>query len=353
MTDYQPTAAERAERAAFSALLALPRRVRRAAAGRPKLVDGQRLDPDLQVGLAVMNRLPAKELDEMEVPDARAALKAESWVFAGESPEVASATDVRIADRFGARLYLPRRSGRAGAAAEPVPALVYLHGGGWVLGDVETHDVVCRRLCAGAEIAVLNVDYRLAPEHPFPAGVEDSVEAFRWLREHAVEHGIDPDRIAVGGDSAGGNLSAVLCQVTRDEGTPMPAFQMLIVPATDFSRTYRSAELFAKGYFLTLANMDWYEQHYLGDHDRTDPRASPLLAEDLSGLPPAYVAVAGWDPLRDEGIAYAEALRAAGVPVTLRVHEDAVHPFINIGAVEIGRRCQAEAIGALRVGLGV
>lgn len=352
--DYRPTGAERAQRAAFMALLGLPVRVRRAIAGRPEIVDGQRLDPDLQVGLAVLNRLPAKELDEMPVPEARAALKSESWIFAGESPEVGGVTDVRIADRFGARLYLPPRPARASkGSTQPMAAVVYLHGGGWVLGDVETHDVVCRRICVGAEVAVLNVDYRLAPEHPFPAAVEDSVEAFRWLREHAGEHGIDPDRIAVAGDSAGGNLSAVVCQVTRDEGTPMPAFQALVVPATDFSTDYPSATTFAEGYFLTQANMDWYEQHYLGNHDRTDPRASPLLANDLSGLPPAYVAVAGWDPLRDEGVAYAEALRAAGVPVTLRVHEDAVHPFINIGAVDLGRRCQTELIGALRVGLGV
>lgn len=352
---HDPTTAEKVERAAFRALLSLPRSLRRAASGPAKVVDGQRLDPDLKVGLAVMNRLPQRELDEMSVPDARAALAAESWVFAGEAPQVAETRELRIADRFGARLYLPEGPARErGAKGErPLAALVYLHGGGWVLGDVDTHDVVCRRICAGAEIAVLNVDYRLAPEHPFPAAVEDSVAAFRWLHEHASELGIDPDRIAVGGDSAGGNLSAVLCQVTRDEGTPMPAFQALIVPATDFTKDYPSAETFARGYFLTKANMDWYEAHYLGDHDRSDPRASPLRAESLAGLPPAYVAVAGWDPLRDEGIAYAQALRAAGVPVTLRVHEDAVHPFINIGAVDLGRRCQAELVGALRVGLGV
>ena len=350
---FEPTAADRAQRAAFLGLLALPPALRRAAAGRPKIVDGQRLDPDLQVGLAVMNRLPQKELDELPVPEARHLLAAESWMFAGHSPEVGSVSEVRIADRFGARLYLPPAPARGAQDAKGLAAVVYLHGGGWVLGDVDTHDVVCRRVCVGAEVAVLNVDYRLAPEHPFPAAVEDAVEAFRWLHAHAAEHGIDPDRIAVAGDSAGGNLSAVVCQVTRDEGTPMPAFQALVVPATDFSKDYPSATTFAEGYFLTKANMDWYEDQYLGEHPRTDPRASPLLADDLGGLPPAYVAVAGWDPLRDEGIAYAEAMRAAGVPVTLRVHEDAVHPFINIGAVDIGRRCQTELIGALRVGLGV
>lgn len=348
---FEPTAAERAQRAAFTTLLSLPPALRRRIAGRPKVVDGQRLDPDLQVGLAVLGRIGGPELDELPVPRARQALAAESWMFGGEAPAVASSRDVTIAHGVTARLHMPPTPARGPSG--PIPALVYLHGGGWTLGSASTHDVLARRLCAGAEVAVLNVDYRLAPEHPFPAAVDDSLAAFRWLHEHAGELGIDPDRIAVGGDSAGSNLAAVVSQLTRDEGTPMPAFQLLLVPATDFSRTYRSAELFAKGYFLTAANMDWYEAHYLDGADRSDPRASPLLAESLADLPPAYVAVAGWDPLRDEGIAYAEALRAAGVPVTVRVHEDAVHPFINIGATELGRRCQAETIGALRTGLGV
>ncbi len=348
---HRPTLAERAQRAAFMSLLTLPPSLRRRIAGRPKVVDGQRLDPDLQVGLAVLNRIAGPELDELPVAKAREVLAAESWMFGGDAPEVASSTDVTIAGRFGATLHLPLRPARGGEG--PLPVLVYLHGGGWVLGSSGTHDVLARRLCAGAEIAVLNVDYRLAPEHPFPAAVDDSVAAFRWVLEHADEHGLDASRVAVGGDSAGGNLAAVVCQVARDEGGPVPAFQLLLVPATDFSREYPSATTFATGYFLTKANMDWYEDRYLGDTDRSDPRASPLLAESLAGLPPAYVAVAGWDPLRDEGIAYAEALREAGVPVTLRVHEDSAHPFINIGAVDLGRRAQAEVIGALRVGLGV
>lgn len=348
---YRPSAAERAQRAAFMSLLSLPPALRRRIAGRPKVVDGQRLDPDLQVGLAVLNRIPGPELDELPVPEARRLLASESWMFGGDAPEVASSTEVTIEGRFTAQLHLPLRPARGEQG--PLPVLVYLHGGGWVLGSADTHDVLARRLCAGAQVAVLNVDYRLAPEHPFPAAVEDSVAAYRWVLEQAAERGFDPGRVAVGGDSAGGNLAAVVCQVTRDEGGPTPDFQMLLVPATDFSRTYRSAELFASGYFLTQDNMDWYEAHYLGDADRTDPRASPLLADSLEGLPPAYVAVAGWDPLRDEGIAYAERLREAGVPVTLRVHEDSAHPFINIGAVDLGRRAQAEAIGALRVGLGV
>lgn len=348
---FEPTAAERAQRAAFTSLLALPDAVRHRLAGAPKVLDGQRLDPDLRIGLAVLSRIGGPELEELPVPEARRLLAAESWMFGGEAPPVRSSRDVVVTDGVRARLHLPPVPARGGDG--PLPALVYLHGGGWTLGSSETHEVLARRLCAGADVAVLNVDYRLAPEHPFPAAVEDSLAAFRWLHEHAADLGIDPGRIAVGGDSAGGNLAAVVCQLTRDEGGAMPAFQMLLVPATDFSRSYPSAETFARGFFLTAATMEWYEQHYLGDADRSDPRASPLLAESLEGLPPAYVAVAGWDPLRDEGIAHAEALRRAGVPVTLRVHEDAVHPFINIGATQLGRRCQAEAVGALRVGLQV
>lgn len=381
---FHPGRAHRAQRRAFTALLALPRAVRRRAAGRPHVVDGGPLDPDIAVGLEVLSRLSGKELDERTVAGARRALAAESWTFAGEPAAVASVEEVVIdGAEHGANgdipalLYRPRPSpvtvvGKHATANEPaateLPLLVYFHGGGWVLGSHHTHDAVARALCAGGEVAVLNVDYRLAPEHPFPAAVDDAVATFRWAHANAETLGIDPNRIAVAGDSAGGNLAAVVSQITTRDGGPRPALQLLFVPATDLTLPRsRSYETFSEGYFLTRANMDWYEANYLEgrptpgagiDALRADPRVSPLRAEDLdalaqAGLPPAYVAVAGFDPLRDEGIAYARKLCAAGVPTTLRVHTDAVHPFVNILATDLGRRCLTEAVGALRMGLRV
>ena len=412
---FLPSVADRAQRRAFEALLALPRAVRHRAAGQPHIVDGGALDPDITVGLKVLGRIGGKELDERSVADARHALAAESWLFAGELADVANVEDVVLdgssygAGDIPARLYRPHPSPvtvvgkharvvdpdagevgtseagaeEAGAAvaartdapnvdnreprADRLPLLVYFHGGGWVLGSHHTHDAVARALCAGGEVAVLNVDYRLAPEHVFPAAVDDAVAAFRWAHAHADALGIDPNRIAVGGDSAGGNLAAVVAQECARVGGPQPAWQMLFVPVTDLTLPRsRSYELFSEGYFLTRANMDWYEANYLGggtlpddvDAMRRDPRVSPLLADDLGqlaerGLAPAYVAVAGFDPLRDEGNAYARKLSDAGVATTLRVHTDAVHPFINILATDLGRRCMAEAIGALRMALHV
>jgi acetyl esterase len=234
-----------------------------------------------------------------------------------------------------------------------LPALVFFHGGGWTIGDLDTHDVVCRQLALGARCAVFSVDYRLAPEHPFPAAVEDCFSATRFIFDHAEKIRIDPDRIAVGGDSAGGNLAAVVSQLAVAEGGPVPAFTWSLYPVTDLSVKRDSYRLFSEGYVLTEEQMDWYRTHYLQDeHAALDPRASPLLADDLAGLPPAYVATAGFDPLRDEGEEYARRLRDAGVPVTLRRHAGLVHGFLNaVGSTRFGRIAMQEAVGALRVGL--
>ena len=352
MTGFTPTRAERLQRKAFEALLALPDRLRRRADLKPRIVDGHRLDPDTHIGLAIMSKLPQPEFDELPVPEARRALALESWMFSGSERRVASTTELQIPGPGGpipARLYKPfRPAGQTG----PLPLLIYVHGGGWVLGDIDTHDPGCRFLATHAEVAVLNVGYRLAPEHRFPAAVDDAVASFRWAHEHAADLDIDAGRIAVGGDSAGGNLAAVVSQVTTREGGARPAYQLLGVPVTHIGAQTRSRELFAEGYFLTKDNMDWYEAHYLGpDGDPSDVRASPLLAEDFRGLPPAYVAVAGFDVLRDEGIAYAGKLRAAGVPVTLRVHEDAVHPMLTMLAAPLGQRVLSETAAALRAAL--
>ncbi|CCH72194.1 alpha/beta hydrolase [Nostocoides australiense] len=353
---FTPTRAERAQKRAFEAMLAVPDRLRRRLDLHPHVVDGARLDPDTHVGLAIMTKLGEPELDQLPVPEARRQLALDSWMFAGKPARVATAADLTIPGPAGgipARLYRPHPPAGSPPGLKPLGLLVYFHGGGWVLGDVDTHDPTCRLLCGLGHVAVLNVGYRLAPEHRFPAAVDDAVAAFRWAHEHAEQLGLDPERIAVGGDSAGGNLAAVVAQVTHREGGPMPAYQLLGVPVTQLGATTRSRELFGEGYFLTKANMDWYEANYLGpDGDPSDVRASPLLAHDLAGLPPAYVAVAGFDPLRDEGIAYAEKMRAAGVDVTVRVHEDAVHPMLTMPAAPLGQRVLAETAGALKTALG-
>jgi acetyl esterase len=229
------------------------------------------------------------------------------------------------------------------------PALLFFHGGGFVFGDLDTHDELCRMLCCHARVTVVSVEYRLAPEDPFPAAVDDATAAFGWLRANAGELEIDADRIAVGGDSAGGNLAAVVCTQAKGAGDPMPAFQLLIYPKTDDEPT-RSLELFGKGFFLVEEDMLWFQDSYAAADG--DPRAYPMRVPDLEGLPPAYVTTAGFDPLRDEGEAYAEALRAAGVPTALRRHDSLIHGFANMTAVSrASRDAVVEMAGALQMGL--
>jgi acetyl esterase len=311
------------ERALGQAILDLPRPVKRLIAGAPIRRDGLELEPEVQVMLRLQERFGGPEYDELGVAEARATL-ANDAARAGGPPIVLA--EVRDAEAGGvpARLYVPHD------AATPGPLVVYFHGGGHVLGDVDSHDAMCRWLARESRIRLLSVDYRLAPEHPFPAAVDDAVAAFRYATANAAELGADPARVAVGGDSAGGNLAAMAAQLTASDDRP-PAYQLLIYPVCDYSRERPSYELFATGFFLTRAEMRWYRNHYLPDGEAAlDPRASPLLRDDLSGLPPAYVATAGFDPLRDEGEDYARALRDAGVPVTLRRYAGWVHGFANV-----------------------
>jgi acetyl esterase len=214
--------------------------------------------------------------------------------------------------------------------------MVYFHGGGWVVCDLNTHDVVCRRIARRAGAVVVSVDYRLAPEHKFPAAVVDCYAAVVWVEANAVRLGIDPNRIAVGGDSAGGNLGAVISLKSRDENGPAIALQVMVYPVTDLSSfTTSSYQEFAAGYQLTKADMEWFRDHYLpSSEDALNPYASPLLARDLRGLPPALIITAECDPLRDEGEAYARRLTAAGVPVTCTRYEGMIHPFFSFsGAI--------------------
>ena len=222
-----------------------------------------------------------------------------------------------------ARVYRPD-------AAGPLPTVVFLHGGGWVIGDLDTHDNMARNVCRHAEAVVVAVDYRLAPEHPFPAAADDAVAATRWIAQHLDEFGGDP-RLAVAGDSAGGNLAAVVAQALRDDGTPLAA-QFLVYPAVDAEGEYPSRVENAKGYFLEKDTMDWFYGHYAGAwEDAKDARLSPLHHGDLAGLPPAVVVTAEYDPLRDEGEAYGKALEAAGVHAEVLRYDGMIHGFFDMG----------------------
>ncbi|WP_371406971.1 alpha/beta hydrolase [Kribbella sp. NBC_00662] len=209
--------------------------------------------------------------------------------------------------------------------------LVFFHGGGWVVGDLNTHDALCRAIAADAGIRVLSVDYRLAPEAPAPTAAEDAIAAFTWAVEHAEDLGVDPDLIAVGGDSAGGNLAAVVAQQTVWRGLPHPALQVLLYPAVDLVARRPSRDLFSEGFILSENDIIWYRDHYTPDPTlRPDPIVSPIRAKNLTGLPPTYLTTAGFDPLRDEGLEYAEALRSAGNRLTHVPHPTLCHGYANL-----------------------
>ena len=331
------------------------RAVRLLAGGRSVTIDGNTLDPTLQLALSGMKALGANGLVLGEdAVVSRAQMREMMLGFAGPQIHV-GVRDVSIpgpAGPIAARHYRP-------ATGEPTPLLVFYHGGGWAIGDLDTHDALCRLTCRDADIHVLSIDYRLAPEHPAPAAVDDAYAAFRWAHEHAGALGAIPDKVAVGGDSAGGNLAAVVSQLARDDVTqdhagPMPVLQWLIYPRTDFTAQTRSLSLFADGFLLTKHDMDWFTAQYLGGSgiEPTDPRVSPLLADTLSGLPPALIATAGFDPLRDEGNRYAAALRDAGTPVDLRATGSLTHGFASLFPLGGGSAvATTELISALRAHL--
>jgi len=330
-----------------------PRTIRRLL-GPPPRLDGQELAPDIQMLLELDRRTGTTSLVQgRAVEQARAENRLGATVVSGAPRPMARVESLSIPGPGGemaARLYVA-----LGAPQPPQPLLVYFHGGGWVIGDLDTHDGVCRFLADHGGCRVLSIDYRLAPEFPFPLPVEDAVAAFTWAHEHATELGADPERIAVGGDSAGGNLSTALCIQNRDAGNPQPAMQLLLYPVTDAVGGQTSRDTFAEGFLLTRNDMEWFENHYIPDGiDDDEPRASMMRAEDVSGLPPAYVATCGFDPLRDEGEIYAARMREAGVPVVLQRHRDQIHGFANLTAIcPSARTAMLEVAGALRMGLGL
>jgi acetyl esterase len=301
-------------------------------AGKTVTIDGNTLDTTLQLMLTLQKTSGVNGfVASSDVGVARAQLRKLARVITAAT--AVRATELTVTGAAGplrARHYTP--SDTPGDPVRLRPLLVFFHGGGFVLGDIDTHDALCQVICRDADVHVLSIDYRLAPEHKAPAAVEDAYAAYLWAVDHVGELGVDPARIAVGGDSAGGNLAAVASQLARNEGAPLPALQLLIYPVTNyFSGDTRSKTLFADGFFLTKKDMDWCQAHYLGGDavGAADPRISPLLADDLSGLPPAVVVTGGFDPLRDEGTQYAEALAAAGVPVDHRQFGSLIHGFAN------------------------
>jgi acetyl esterase len=332
----------------------LPPRLIRRLIGPPPRLDGQELAADIQMLLELDRRVGATSLVEgRTVEQARAENREGAEIVSGPPQPMARVEDLTVAGAAGelaARLYVA-----IGSPQPPQPLLVYFHGGGWVIGDLDTHDGLCRFLAEHGGCRVLSVDYRLAPEHPFPLPLEDAVAAFTWAHENAAALGADPGRLAVGGDSAGGNLATAVCLQNRGAGKPQPALQLLLYPVTDAVGGQESRDTFAKHFLLTRADMEWFENHYIPDGIAdSDPRASMMRAEDLSALPPAYVATAGFDPLRDEGEIYAGRLREAGVSVVLQRHTGMIHGFANLTPIcPSARDAMLEVAGALRVGLGL
>ena len=337
--------AQRVEAAILRSLLNLPPVAQRRLAGPPLRRRGQELDPQVQVMLRLNRLVGNRNADEVGVQRARIDTEVSAAQVAGPTSAVASIEERRLGGR-------PVRIYRPVDARRPGPALMYVHGGGWVVGSLDSHDAPCRELAARAGCTVVSVDYRLAPEHPFPAAADDVLAVFRALADEAVGLGLDPRRLAVGGDSAGGNLSAVLCLDTWNDDV-RPCFQLLVYPGVDMTMSCPSIEELGEGFFLEKKTLTWYRDQYLAGTDQRHPRASPIFAEDLSGLPAALVITAGFDPLWDEGQAYAERLDEAGVELTHQHHPSLFHGFWNCTAViREADRAFDEAAHVTRLALG-
>jgi acetyl esterase len=304
------------------------------------------LDPQIQAMLSALAALNAPPMSQGDPGSARQAFRfmtvdlrrPEHVVQVKETEDITIRTD---AGPLAARIYRPEHDA-------PVPTIVFVHGGGFVIGDIETHDNQARTICAGTDAVVVSVDYRLAPEAPWPAAVDDTYAALQWAAVNIDSLGGAAERIAIAGDSAGGNLAAVAAQLCRDNG-PRLAAQLLIYPATDMDADgpYASRVDNATGYFLTADDMQWFRDHYIGTvSDSHDPRMSPIHAADLTGVAPAVVVTAEFDPLRDEGDAYASALRAAGVRVDYQSYAGMIHGFFDLGPLSEG--AQAATADAVR-----
>jgi acetyl esterase len=332
----------RAQAATLRAALRLPKPLLRRIAGRPVRVDGQTLDVDMAAVLRLQKMAGIPRVETLPLPAGRALLREQSQIVSGEQP-IGQSRDLEVPGAGGgplpARLYVPR--GTLG----PSPLLLFIHGGGWVYGDLEAYDGVCRYLAEQSGVRVLCVEYRKAPEHRYPAGLDDCAAAYAWVREHAADLNADPVRIAVGGDSAGGNLSIGVCLTAREHGLPQPAAQILVYPATDFTQRLPSRAMFGEGFYLSREFMDRCEAAYVAPGtDVTDPLLSPLQAKDLSGLAPAYVVTAGFDPLRDEGEAFARRVADDGGDAVLLRHPGLIHGFFNMVGVSDSARAAVDGV---------
>jgi acetyl esterase len=307
------------------------------------------LDPEARHVLELVIRAGRPPYHQLTPKEARQMFRETRPASTPDPPAVGLVRDLTADGPLGAiplRLYRP-----AGvAAATRLPVLVYFHGGGWVIGDLDTHDVLCRQLTAEAGVSVVSVDYRLAPEQKFPAAVDDAWAATRWVAAHAAELAVDAERLAVGGDSAGGNLAAVVALLARDAGGPAIRVQALLYPVTDTNTETASYRDFAEGFLLTRDSMRWFFDHYVrSEADAADWRLSPLRAPSLAGLPPAVVVTAGFDPLHDEGEAYAARLRASGVRVDAVCYGGMVHGFVPMGRlIQTGNHAVSLVANCLR-----
>ncbi len=309
------------------------------------------LDATLKIFLDQLDAQPGPKAWELEPPEARLLLATLMQLVGPQNIPIGAVDELRASGAGGemaVRSYTP-----LGAGAEALPALVFYHGGGFVIGDLDTHDGLCRILANESGARVIAVDYRLAPEHKFPAAADDAYAALRWVAANCGRLGIDANRLAVGGDSAGAALATVVARTARDERGPKLAFQLLLFPVTDVGADTPSRREYVEGYFLDKRTLDWFFAKYLeSGTDLRDPRLSPLHIRDARGLPPAYLLTAGCDPLHDEGIQYAEKLRAAGVPVTVIDYPDLVHDFIYLHGIlpQAGEALRAAA-AALKAAL--
>jgi acetyl esterase len=284
------------------------------------------LDPQVQALLDAAVRAARTPVNKFPPVEARIQFKELRKGLLPPTPPIGSVADVSVAGRRGAIV--------GKNANDVLPVLVYFHGGGWVVGDLETHDALCRQFANASDCAVIAVDYRMGPEAKFPAAVDDAEDVVRYVAANGAQLKIDATRIAIGGDSAGGNLSAVVAMLCRDSGGPALKFQLLIYPGTDMAMAHPSHTLFAEGYSLTRDLMHYFRGHYLNDMTEiNDWRASPLLAKNHANLPPAYVLTAGFDPLRDEGKDFADKLAAAGTKVRYQCYDGMIHGFITMSGV--------------------
>ena len=305
------------------------------------------IDPQVESLLSEMAALGGPPIHELSVAEARTVAEGMT-ALAGDPIEVAAVDNITIpvdGAEIGARVYTPEGDG-------PHPIVMFFHGGGWVICSLDTHDNVARAICRDAEALVVSVDYRMAPEHRFPTAAHDCFAATKWVAENAASLGGDAGRLAVCGDSAGGNLSAVVSQMARDAGGPAIAYAALIYPAVDMTRKGGSLDENASGYFLETEGMEWFMNHYLTEAEKADVMASPLLHSNLAGLPDTFIATCEYDPLRDEGEAYGDALRANGVHVENKRYEGLIHGAANMtGVLDGGRQLVSDVAAHLHSAL--